>query len=228
MATPEPVEHSKRLVRAAAAELVRLRGERRQVAALAERLRESLDEAEARGAALDERINVLVALAGDGEVLPGRAAGDNVIAFPDASSEPARGYLRGFEIREAAVRVLRRAQAAPAPIHYTDWFALFQEAGYGIAGLDPLSTFLTQIGRSPVVVRSEEPGTYLLDEQAPQLLREQLDQLNEELLGLHGGQQTIEQIASSRERRSELVTRISRIERALEEALQVMNDAVLE
>lgn len=224
MATPEPVEHSKRLVRAAEAELVRLRGERQQAAALAVRLRESLEDAEARRAALDERIKVLIDLVGDSEPLAGRAA-DNVVAFPEPASEPARGYLRGYEIRETAVRLLRRAQARAAPIHYSDWFDLLKEAGYGIAARDPLATFLTQIGRSPVVVRGEEPGIYVLDENAPRVLRDQLDELNQELLALHNGQQTIEEIASSRERRSELVTRISRIERALEEALNVLSDA---
>lgn len=206
---------------------MRLRGERQQAAALATRLRDSLDEAEARRAALDERIEVLAKIVTGQEGLGGRPANheNNVVPFPDPLAEPAHGYLRGYEIREAAVRVLRRAQPASIPIHYSDWFGLVREAGYGVAGRDPLATFLTQLGRSPVVLRADEPGTYVLDEEAPRVLREQLDGLNQELLALHNGQQTIEEIASSRERRSELVTRISRIERALEEALNVLSDA---
>jgi hypothetical protein len=51
-----------------------------------------------------------------------------------------------------------------AAIHYRDWFELVQEDGVEIVGKDPLATFLTQITRSPVVVRvDEEQGVYALD-----------------------------------------------------------------
>jgi hypothetical protein len=225
VATPEPVEHSRRLVRAAEAELVRLHGESREVEVAIGRLRRSLDEAQSRRDALLDRIRVLTELAGGSEALAGRAADQsNVVAFPEPATEPPHGYLRGSEIREVAVRVLRSVQPSPRPIHYSGWFELVRDAGYGVAGRDPLATFLTQIGRSPVVVRGEEPGTYVLDDNAPRDLHAELDRLNSELLALHNGQQTIEEIASARERRSELVTRISRVERALEEALQVFAD----
>ena len=226
MATPEPVEHSKRLVRAAEAEFVRLRGERRQLDTVVTRLRDSLEKAEARRAALDERIRVLAELAGNAEPPTPRAADhdSNVVTLPELGSEPEHGYLRGYEIREAAVRVLRNLHPSPRQIHYSDWFDLVRAAGYDIAGRDPLATFLTQVSRSPVVIRSDQPGTYLLDEEAPQALREELDELNKELLALHNGQQTIEEIATARDRRSDLVTRISRIERALEEALLALAD----
>jgi len=186
---------------------------------LVARVRESLAETEARADHLRQRISVLCELAGDQETLAGRADEDNVVRFPEHATEPEHGYLRGQEIRRTAVRLLGELRGDQRPIHYAEWFTLLQEAGYGISGRDPSANFLTQVGRSPVVVRSDEPGTYLLDLAAPKRLREQLDTLNTELLALHNGQQTIEEIASARERRNELVAAITRIERALEEAL---------
>jgi hypothetical protein len=216
VATPEPVEHSRRLVRAAQAERERLTRDLDQVDQLAERLRASLVEAEARAKTLQRRLDLLSQLGGDKPV--SRKIGrDNVVDFP---SEPPHGYLRGREIRIAAVRLLTGAIDAAQTIHYSDWFGLLGEAGYGVKGKDPLGTFLTQIGRSPVIVRADEPGTYRLDLDATDQLRERLDGLNDELLALHNGQQTIESIISARERRTELLGTITRVERALEEAIE--------
>ncbi len=55
--------------------------------------------------------------------------------------------LRGERLREVAFDVLRdRAQEGEA-IHYRAWFDAVAEAGYRVAGKDPLATFLTQISR---------------------------------------------------------------------------------
>jgi len=61
---------------------------------------------------------------------------------------------------------------------------------------------------------------YALDLDAPARLRHRLHVLRRELVALHEGQQTIEEIASVRERRGELTKEYSRVERALEEALE--------
>ncbi len=225
MAAPERVEHSRRLVRAARAERERLARDLEQAERLAERLRASLAEAEDRAEALRRRVDLLTEL-GDAEAPAGEPGRDNILTFPDTGGEPPHGYLRGREIRIAAVRLLSPANDPPGAIHYAHWFELLGEAGYGIRGRDPLATFLTQIRRSPVVVWADAPGTYRLDLDAPDELRGRLEELNDELLALHNGQQTIESITSARERRSELTATISRVERALEEAIESLRPSL--
>jgi hypothetical protein len=120
------------------------------------------------------------------------------------------------------VRLLAGSSRAHRPIHYTDWFALLEDAGYGIEAREPLATFLTQVSRSPVVLRAGEPGTYFLDHEAPQRLAEELRLLHVELARLHQGQQTIDGVISVREKRVDLTTKISQVERAYHEALEAL------
>lgn len=96
---------------------------------------------------------------------------------------------------------------------------MYSESGHGIAGHDPQASFLTQIGRSPVVRRATERGLYALDIEAPRHLRERLHLLHQELARLHEGQQTIEEIATVATRRAELTREASDAERDLQEAL---------
>lgn len=220
MATPEPLEHSRRLVKAAQAERARLERELRRETENITHLRRTLAEAEQRSEQLRERLSLLSAFTVGEEAQAERAAPDNVVVFPEASAEPPNGYLRGHEIRRVAVRLLIEHGVEGQPIHYSDWFSFLRDAGYDIAARDPLATFLTQIGRSPVVSKGSDAGLYVLDLDAPERLRAQLDELNAELLALHHGQQTIAEIADVRERRGELVAAISRAERALEEAIE--------
>jgi hypothetical protein len=56
----------------------------------------------------------------------------------------------------------------------------------------------------------------MFDLGTPARLRDKLAELYGELLALHDGQQTLEAIVSTRERRAELIEEIARIERALE------------
>jgi hypothetical protein len=53
------------------------------------------------------------------------------------------------------------------------------------AGKDPLATFLTQLGRSPAVTRTSEPGVYLLDHDFPHRATDRLRQLRAQLRELH-------------------------------------------
>lgn len=223
MATPEPVEPSRRLQQAAQAERERLLRDREQVVREAHSLSSRLEEVDQRRLEIEQRLALLDQLAGPRQALTGRTT-DNVITFPETPSEPLNGYLRGALIRVIAARLLAAMTGPDQPIHYTDWYALVVEAGYGVSGKDPLASFLTQVSRSPVVVRGEQPGVYLLDPTVPDRLRACLDALNEELLALHNGQQTIEAITSARERRAELVAEINRIERALEEAIDSLGE----
>jgi hypothetical protein len=69
--------------------------------------------------------------------------------------------LRGQRLREIAVEVLQRADRAEQPVHYREWFALVQSAGYEIGGRNPLATFLVQVSRARGVERvGQRTGLY--------------------------------------------------------------------
>lgn len=214
-ADPTAGRSSRRLIAAAEAERIRLerdlaRETRRASAAAAE-----LQKAVEAGHEVRQRLVLLAQLTGRGSPTTPRVPALEV-AVPPA------GFLRGAQIRLIGVRLLAGSGNAHQPIHYTVWFELLQEAGYGIEARDPLATFLTQVSRSPVVVRTNDPGMYLLDYEAPLRLAEQLRSLHTELSRLHQGQQTIDGVASIRERRVDLTTKISQVERALHEALDAL------
>jgi hypothetical protein len=83
--------------------------------------------------------------------------GRRLRALPDAGpTTTAEGVtrLRGARIRETAVRVLAGHNQPDAPVHYRDWFELLTAQGLMPAGKFPLATFLTQVGRSPLVQRT--------------------------------------------------------------------------
>jgi hypothetical protein len=56
--------------------------------------------------------------------------------------------LGGRRLREIAVSVLESQPESGREIHYRDWYALLEAAGYRIAGRDPLATFLAAVRRS--------------------------------------------------------------------------------
>ena len=62
--------------------------------------------------------------------------------------------LRGPAIRREAVCVVLAHPDRPDALHYRDWFALLKQAGFEVAGKDPLATFLTQLSRSPPCARA--------------------------------------------------------------------------
>lgn len=206
---------SNRLSAAAAAERERLIREMSRVegraADAAAKLQRVVDEREA----LRERLALL-------ERLAPPPAQEELELEQDDGAVPApapNGYLRGARIRTVAVHLLAASDRADAPIHYADWFAMLERAGFGVAGKDPVAAFLTQLTRSPVVEKAEGPGQYRLHIRAPRELQRRLRHLQAELGRLHSGQQTLESIASERERRSVLTTELARTERALEEAI---------
>lgn len=216
LATPEPLEPSRRLLQAATAERNRLAADLAKIERDEAALRRRLTETERKAATVRQRLALLEQLGGE-SLAAEPPSGPRLV---EDGSEPPNGWLRGAAIRQAAVRLLASTARPAAPIHYTEWLSLLDDAGYGIQSRDPGSAFLTQIGRSPVVIRTEKPGIYALDLDAPLRLRERLAKLNDELLALHEGQQTIDAIATTRQRRSELIAEIERVERALEEALE--------
>jgi hypothetical protein len=129
--------------------------------------------------------------------------------------------LRGAQIRETAVRVLASSAASQA-VHYRTWFELLRREGFAPAGKDPLATFLTQIGRSPVVQRSTAPGMYSLDLRAPERIHTNLEQLRAELgdVGETPAGSTLDEITRIREHRARLNSEIAAAEQMLAEALR--------
>jgi hypothetical protein len=225
MATPEPLAPSKRLRSAALAERDRLLRDLDRTDKRISALRSDLAEAERNAGDIRRQLALLAQLAHDEEqdsAFPVqrslRAVEPAIGAAATEYEAPPRGYLRGADIRVAAVRILASTENPARPIHYGEWYDLLTQAGYGVAGRDPQATFLTQVGRSPLVKHTGERGFYALDLDAPRRLSERLHELHTELAGLHQGQQTIEAIATVRERRAELTSEYAKVERELEEA----------
>jgi hypothetical protein len=72
--------------------------------------------------------------------------------------------LRGQRLQEIAVEILAARLEPGQPVHYREWFKWVEEAGFMVAGKDPLATFLGQIGRSPRVVSAgRRSGIYMLN-----------------------------------------------------------------
>lgn len=227
MATPEPLAPSKRLRNAALAERERLRRDLERTEKRISALRNELAEAERSAGDIRRQLALLAQLAHDEEqdspfqvqrslraVEP--AAPEHPV--PEYETSPPHGYLRGADIRVAAVRILASTENPARPIHYGEWYALLTQAGYGVGGRDPQATFLTQVGRSPLVKHTGERGFYALDLDTPGRLSDKLHELHSELVGLHQGQQTIEAIATVRERRAELTSEYAKVEREFQEA----------
>ncbi len=91
------------------------------------------------------------------------------------------------------------------------------QAGFEVAGKDPLAVFLTQLSRSPVVRKGARTGVYELDHTAATQLRARLEQLHRELKELAG-----DDLTAIRARRAEITQQIQRTEKALDEATRVL------
>jgi hypothetical protein len=226
---------SSRLLRAAVAERADLVRHRDRLTAERARLLGELRQLDAALAGVDRRLDVLTELAGPPEeataaatATPAIRATGNQGAAHDPGPDEDVTALRGPAIREAAVRVLI---AQPGPIealHYRQWYELLTEAGFRVAGKDPLAVFLTQLSRSPLVRKASAPGVYEVDRQAPLRIRQRLDRLQAELREVtvgaagHIATATPIELGAVRARRHELDLAISQQERALEEALRVL------
>ncbi len=221
---------SGRLLRAAVAEQADLLRHRERLGAQRIRLLAQLRDLDEALAAADRRLEVLAELAGPAEeagpaapascdqTVPAGEGGDP----GQAADRQTRPVLRGPAIRETAIRVLL---AHPEPIealHYRQWYELLAEAGFTVAGKDPLAVFLTQLSRSPLVRKTSAPGVYEVDRQAPLRIRQRLERLQAELREVTVAAQSPVELGTVRARRHELDVAISQQERALEEALRVL------
>jgi hypothetical protein len=148
------------------------------------------------------------------------------VAASHGDSDADHVPLRGAQIREAAVRVLAGSPDAEAPVHYRTWFELLLGQGFLPAGRDPVATFLTQLGRSPVVERTSAAGTYRLDFSYPRRARARLADLRAALHATHALSEDadVAGIADARKRRAELMSEIEATERHLQEALRSLGD----
>lgn len=147
---------TKRLRRAAAAELVRIDRTLARIDVRRRTLEGELEAADASRRKLEQQRCTLAALAGDNQTEPPKPPRHTVSASGSTT-------LAGASIREEAVRLLLSKLGQDAAIHYRDWYELFTSDGLKARGKDPLATFLTQITRSPLVRRSTAHGVYSLD-----------------------------------------------------------------
>lgn len=220
---------SDRLVRAVAEERATLQRQRAQLAREAESLRASLRRIEAGMAEIDALTARLDGLAprGAGEsaarsgseatataTRPRDASAPRALDAPPADASPGNGRptLRGPAIREVAVGLLV-ADGRDA-LHYREWFDLLTEAGYDVAGKDPLAVFLTQITRSPAVRKGARPGEYALDRSARATQETRLRHLTQRLAALPSQTSDLTEL---RARRAQLTAEIAKAEKALEE-----------
>jgi hypothetical protein len=107
-------------------------------------------------------------------------------------------------------------------LHYRDWYERLLDAGFTVAGKDPQAVFSTQLTRSPVVRKSTQGGIYGLDRHAPQRLRREHEALQGRLRELTAP--AADDLAAIRARRAALTREISRAEKALAEALELVDD----
>ena len=221
---------SRRMRSAALAERDRVERELARVAARRDELTRELASAEASERELRDHLAVLNRFAhefDDGEQPNGRPQLKAVPARQNGSSNSGAVVLRGARIRETAVRVLAGSPDARGPVHHKTWFELFTRQGFAPAGKDPGATFLTQIGRSPVVERTSQAGTYQLDFSFPRKARQRLAELRSAVAATHDlpSDSGVDAIAVARTRRAQLTSEIEATERALEEAVRSLGDS---
>ncbi len=199
----------------------RLKGERDKLVAEVRRLDEALASADQRLSVLGQLIDGPACDGPGAQMHPATELTEKSQTVPE--NEVGTHVLRGPAIRTAAVQVLISQPEHIEAIHYRRWYELMLEAGYSVAGKEPLAVFLTQVSRSPVVRKTTEPGMYEVDRQAPLSIRQRLERLHGELRELTVGTEPAVDLASVRARRHELDLAISQQEKALEEALRVLH-----
>jgi predicted nuclease with TOPRIM domain len=204
---------SRSLVRAAISDRKRIAAAKADLEDRRARTLAELRDLDARILALAERAELLDRLIGPAIEQSGEAA------------ETLGEVLRGAAIRRVAVAQLYAEHGAGHPVHYRAWLASLQQRGYVVLGNVPAATFLSNIQRSPLLIRGAEPGTYLIDERIAARLREQLAEQQAELRDLDGVIAAHDGVAPAqlREQRTRLTFAVRRLERQVAES-----DAILE
>lgn len=115
------------------------KAEREHLAARLTEAQERVEHFEACAAEARDEAESLARLIRDLEEMVGVAS---QIAMCEIDEE-----LRGERLREVALDVLREKAGDGTAIHYREWFAALNEAGFRVVGKDPLASFLTQVSR---------------------------------------------------------------------------------
>jgi len=207
---------SSTLRRAAQRERERLERARSRIHAKRETLREELARLDTELDALKNRERLLGELVDEPQSAQCRAGdSDAPIASPST-------VLKGAAIRERAAQRYYLTHGAGKALHYRHWFELLIAEGAEIAGKDPVATFLTNLNRSPVVMRGPEPATYAIDAEAPARLRAELAERQAELRDLT--EVIARQVTPTkdlRDHRARLTSDIRRLEGSIGEAERV-------
>ncbi len=212
---------------AAAAERNRIERELQRLEARESHLRDELATATTRQNELRTELDLLRRFETDVSAGGGEPR-FRVVNGGESSTESAPSgttILKGAQIRERAVAVLATSDAADRAVHYRTWFELLAQHGYLPAGKDPVATFLTQIGRSPVVKRSTSAGVYALDLEFPDRARARLAELSDDLtkVDLAPAETSVAELGRLRDTRQAISVEIEATKRALEEAVRSLS-----
>lgn len=228
--TPPP---SVELVDAARAELQRIERHSAQLERTRDDLASQLASVEAALADIMNRQALLARLtqgsASDatGDATPvGADVAEASVSPITSDSNGAPQSLRGPAVRKTAVRVLLSDSRAVDGIHYREWFDCLVRRGYTIEGKNPLAVFLTQISRSPAVVRNGRPGVYRIDRGAPARIATEIDRMHQELRELRVGPSSdTGKVREVRLRRAALTAEIEQAEKGLEEVVEIFEQS---
>ena len=230
---PADLRPSSRLRRAATAERQRIEGARARLIERQERVRGQLARLDAEIAGLDERDRLLAELSNATQHATALVGVDAASAAADKGGDRAAGsgggqtrvgkVLRGRELREAAARILYRNHGVDREVHYRHWLDAVLQGGVEVVAKDPVAAFLTNVSRSPLIVRGDAPGTYRIDAAAAAALRRELAEAEAELAEL------VNVIArepnpdeSLREHRTRLLAAVRRLEGQVAEIDRVL------
>jgi hypothetical protein len=206
--------------------LEQLQRARRRAKELAQRSRSLEAELEATRAqerAARENLAALEAVAAEAAILIGEIPG---VSDRGEHLEAASAGLKlaGSALREMAARVAMRRGAIGRPVHWRQWYGWLNEDGFDAAGKRSENTFLTQLARSPLVVRTAEDGFYIVDLGRVDAERLRLADLHAAVGSLPAPGQTtlLDGLDDARERRRDLQNEIGRSERRLREMFEVL------
>lgn len=130
--------------------------------------------------------------------------------------------LSGAKLREAAIQSVLRRGEVDRPIHHAEWLAWLRADGCEPAGKKPENVFLTQIGRSPLVQRTDEAGFYVVTPARIGELQAAIRALDEQIAALPAPDQ-MSMLGDERQRRQALQAEMGRTERQLQEAWRMLS-----
>jgi septal ring factor EnvC (AmiA/AmiB activator) len=122
---------------------------------------------------------------------------EHAVPTPAQALRPAKGAIKGRQLRRVAGQLLWSAQG-DREIHYREWFERVIAAGYAVGGKDPVASFLTNIRDSPAVRRGSVPGRYRLDPDSLETIAQQIAETQAELADV---EKSIERTDASTEQR---------------------------